>query len=111
MEKSFNEKVADNIKKYRKDADITLKELALKVGITEATMQKYEAGNIKTVGTEMVIKIANALGVEPSKILGWEENKKNIGAEILKKYNLLTNEHQKVVNDLIDSLLKTQSIC
>ena len=91
MEKSFNEKVADNIKKYRKDADITLKELAFKVGITEATMQKYEAGNIKTVGTEMVIKIANALDATADELLCDSVNADTV---------LLLNEVNEKIKDL-----------
>ena len=36
----FPERVARNIKKYRKEQNLTLKEMAERVGISEATMQK-----------------------------------------------------------------------
>lgn len=47
MASQFCVRVGNNIKKYRKEAGITLKELGEKIGVAEATAQKYEAGNIK----------------------------------------------------------------
>lgn len=56
MSTQFCTRVGNNIKKYRKEKDITLKELADKIGLTEATVQKYEAGNIKKIDVEMLKK-------------------------------------------------------
>lgn len=53
MASQFCVRVGNNIKKYRKEAGITLKELGEKIGVTEATAQKYEAGNIKKIDVEM----------------------------------------------------------
>jgi len=36
---------------------LTLKELADRIGVTEATAQKYESGNIKKVDVEMLKKL------------------------------------------------------
>lgn len=118
MSASFNERVGNNIKKYRKEANMTLKELADKIDLTEATVQKYEAGNIKNIGVEMLKSIADALGVRPEQITEWEskeqyekyrEGKKEISdAKLLKKYSQLTRGHQKAVLSLIDSLLDCQ---
>lgn len=72
MSEQFCLKVGNNIKKYRKEADITLKQLAQKIELTEATIQKYEAGKIKSIDTELLKKIADALNVAPEKLTGWE---------------------------------------
>ena len=116
---SFKERVGNNIKKYRKDINMTLKELADKIGLTEATVQKYEAGNIKNIDVEMLKKIADALEVNPEQLTEWEskeqyleyrESKNASGsANLLKKYNQLTHGHQKAVLALIDSLLECQT--
>jgi transcriptional regulator with XRE-family HTH domain len=67
----FRERVGQNINHYRKLNGLTLKEIASRVGITEATMQKYEAGQIKRVDIDMIGKIAKALGISPSTLLDW----------------------------------------
>ena len=46
-------KVGNRIKVARKDKGITLKELGEKIGLTEATIQKYESGNIKNIDVEL----------------------------------------------------------
>lgn len=118
MSASFKERVGNNIKKYRKEANMTLKELADKIDLTEATVQKYEAGNIKNIGVEMLKSIADALGVRPEQITEWEDKEQyleyresknaNKTAKLIKKYNQLTKGHQKAVLALIDSLLDCQ---
>ena len=118
MSASFKERVGNNIKKYRKEANMTLKELADKIDLTEATVQKYEAGNIKNIGVEMLKSIADALGVRPEQITEWESKEQyleyresqnaNATARLIKKYNQLTKGHQKAVLALIDSLLACQ---
>lgn len=118
MSASFKERVGNNIKKYRKEANMTLKELADKIDLTEATVQKYEAGNIKNIDVEMLKKIADALGVRPEQITEWESKEQyleyresknaNATAKLIKKYNQLTKGHQKAVLALIDSLLDCQ---
>lgn len=72
MASQFCVRVGNNIKKYRKEAGITLKELGEKIGVTEATAQKYEDGNIKKIDAEMLKKISDALGTTPEKLTGWE---------------------------------------
>lgn len=113
----FPERVARNIKKYRKEQNITLKELAEKVGITEGTMQKYEAGNIKSITVDMLHKIADALDVFPENLTEWEKGEyedyrkqrhNDEESKLLKKYNMLTKSHRKVVRNLIDSLIECQ---
>ena len=118
MSASFKERVGNNIKKYRKEANMTLKELADKIDLTEATVQKYEAGNIKNIDVEMLKKIADALGVRPEQITEWESKEQYLEygesknatttAKLIKKYNQLTKGHQKAVLALIDSLLDCQ---
>ena len=65
MASQFCVRVGNNIKKYRKEAGIILKELGEKIGVTEATAQKYESGNIKKIDVEMLKKISDALGTTP----------------------------------------------
>ena len=113
----FPERVARNIKKYRKEENLTLKELAERVGISEATMQKYEAGNIKSVTIDMLHNIANALNVSPEDLTEWEKGEyeayrkqrhNDEESKLLKSYSMLTKGHKKVVRNLIKDLIDCQ---
>lgn len=65
----FNEK----IRKRRLELDLTLEEVAKIVGVAPATIQRYETGEIKNVRRDKIAKLAKALKVSPSYLMGWEE--------------------------------------
>lgn len=118
MSEQFCKRVGNNIKKYRTEAGMTLKELALKINLTEATVQKYERGNIRNVNAEMIKKMADALGINPEKIAGWDspeicqdydESKQGEDeANLIKMYSQLTRGHKKAVQNLAINLLECQ---
>lgn len=117
MSEQFCDRVGRNIKKYRKEKEMTIKDVASRVGITEATMQKYEAGNIKKIDVEMLKKIADALSVLPENLTEWqrdeyqkyrEDHQGQKNAILVRKYNQLSAGHKKAVLSLIDNLIKCQ---
>ena len=65
----------DNIKKYRLLIGFTLEELAIKVGVSRQTIQRYESGVINNIPSDNIEKIAFALKTTPSHLMGWEEQK------------------------------------
>ena len=117
MASDFCVEVGNRIKKYRKERALTLKELADKVGLTAATIQKYEAGNIKKLDVKTIEIIANALSVKSEVLVGWESEYEeanrhtSVGggdAHLVSKYRNLSNAHKKAVLHLIDDLLSAQ---
>lgn len=58
----------ENIKKYRKKAHLTQKELAEKCGLAHITIQQYERG-LREPRLETVFKISKVLGVLPTLII------------------------------------------
>lgn len=91
----FKTKVGNNIKLYRNISGLTLKELAKKIGLSEPTMQKYEAGHISRVDVELIEKIADALGCTPNNLTGWEEPQVD--------YQVTLNDGQKAVIEWYDN--------
>jgi transcriptional regulator with XRE-family HTH domain len=96
---------------------MTLKELANKIGLTEATVQKYEAGNIKSVSAEVLKKIADALDVAPENLTEWErsdylkyrsDKQGEDEAKVIKMYSRLTRGHKVAVKNLMKNLLEDQ---
>lgn len=61
------------IKERRTELGMTLMELAQKVGVRDATIQRYESGEIKNIKRTMVIKLALALECTPQYLMGWAE--------------------------------------
>ena len=47
--------------------------LASKTGTTRQTIQRYETGDISNIPSDKIEKIALALNVTPSYLMGWEE--------------------------------------
>lgn len=74
----FNEEVGRRIKLARNDAQLSLKELGNLVGLSDATVQRYEAGKIKGVDINLLQRIADALHVSPAYLMGWEEPDSNV---------------------------------
>jgi transcriptional regulator with XRE-family HTH domain len=75
--------MSDIIKKRRDELDLTLLDIAKKMGVSEATVQRYESGSIKNIRQDKIGKLAAALQLTPAQLLGWEdiqsEETKNIG--------------------------------
>lgn len=63
----------DRIRELRQKKNLTLKEAALKIGTTEATMQRYESGKgIKSIPYNTIVKLAELFECSPAYIMGWE---------------------------------------
>ena len=62
----------ERIKEQRRISGLTLKEAADRIGISEATMQRYESGGITNVPYEAIEKLARLFDVTPGFLMGWE---------------------------------------
>lgn len=63
----------DRMKQIRNRKGITLDEIAKAIGRTEATVQRYESGNIKNLDNVIIEKIAKILRVQPQYLMGWTD--------------------------------------
>ncbi|MDF2586646.1 MAG: transcriptional regulator [Anaerocolumna sp.] len=62
----------ERIKERRQSLDMTLLEVANLLGVKEATMQRYESGEIKNIKNETVVKLAEIYKCSPAYLMGWE---------------------------------------
>lgn len=86
----------DNIKKKRQENNMTLEEVALKVGVTRQTIQKYESGVVSNIPSDKIELLAKALNTTPAYLMGWSKNLGNDNErllldekELLSNYRLL----------------------
>lgn len=70
--------IGKRIKEVREKRGKTLLEVANQLGVAEATVQRYESGNIKNLKLDTITKIAMYLNVNPMYLMGWEEKEKDL---------------------------------
>ena len=59
------------IKERRKYLGLTLKEVATAVGVTEATAQRWESGNIANFKADKIPKLASVLQIPVEELTSW----------------------------------------
>lgn len=64
----------DIIRNRRIELDLTMKDVAEKVGVSEGTISRWESGNISNMRRDKIVLLAKALNIKPSVIMGWEES-------------------------------------
>lgn len=63
----------ERLKAIRTKRGKTLLEVAEVLGKTEATVQRYESGNIKNPKSDTIQELADVYGVSPAYLMGWTE--------------------------------------
>jgi repressor LexA len=61
------------LKELRKQAGLTLDELAERIGTSKQTIHRYENGIITNVPPKKIESLASALGTTPQELMGWED--------------------------------------
>ena len=63
----------DDIKQRRIELGLTMADVAQSVGVSEATISRWESGDIANMKRDKIVSLAKALHVSPSFIMGWDE--------------------------------------
>lgn len=66
----FNKK----IKALRLELGATLEDIGNQVGVSKATVQRWESGDIANLRRDKIAKLAKALHTTPSYLLGWDDD-------------------------------------
>lgn len=67
--------IGERIKKRRKEVGMSAETLAERIGKSPATVYRYENGDIRNLDSRSLLPIADALGVTPGILMGWDENR------------------------------------
>lgn len=99
--------IGDRIRQLREQLGLTQEEVGNKIGVTKATVNRYETGEIDIKRT-IAIKLADVLNSTPSYIMGWEpdpsseeSNTSPVSAFLAKK---------RVIADIKNSATNTYTI-
>lgn len=66
--------IGARIKTLRKEANLTVDELAKKIGKNRATIYRYENGDIKDLPISILESLALALNTTPAYLMGWTKD-------------------------------------
>lgn len=64
--------LSETLSRRRKEMGLTLLQIAEAMGVSEATVQRWESGNIKTLRYAKIGRLADILQVTPAALMGWE---------------------------------------
>ena len=106
-------KTNDLIRMRRLELDMTMKELAAKVGVSEGTISRWESGDIENMKRDKIAALARALEVPPAVLMDWEEydtERIKRGKEARQLYELALRSDIKNVEIAMDLLKKLEDV-
>lgn len=102
--------IGERIKMLRKTRGMNAETLAEKLGVAASTIYRYEKGEIMKVSIESIPPIAQALGVSPAALMGWEDlpemDEKITRINVLAEQ--LTEQNLDIAADVLEGLIKRQ---
>lgn len=64
--------IKDILFQRRKELNMTMKQVADKVGVSEGTISRWESGKIADMRRDKIMAYAQALNISPAIIMGWD---------------------------------------
>lgn len=93
-----------NLKQRRIELGLTMLEVATLVGVSEATISRYESGNIKNMRRDRIEKYARALQVSPSEFLDIDTEENAPGSTESVDELLKSKETEKKWHEILNQL-------
>lgn len=98
------------IKAKRKEMGLTMKEVADRIGVSEATVSRWESGSVGSMKRQNVAALARLFDVSPAVLMDWEEyeeenaNRKKLIKELSDLAEVSSNDNLEVVLALLHRL-------
>lgn len=94
----------DILKNRRQELNLTLEHVAKKVGVSPATISRWESGDIANMKRDKIVALAKSLQISPAVIMGWETPDAP-KISIINLYNQLSPAAQQRAQDYLKDLL------
>lgn len=75
--------IGEKIKNKRKELSLTMLEVAEKTGVSEATVSRWESGDIANMRRDKIVSLASALQVSPGYLMDWDDEYSNCPDNII----------------------------
>jgi transcriptional regulator with XRE-family HTH domain len=86
------------IKQRRLECGYTLAEVAELIDVKEATVQRYESGEIKNIKHDTIVSLANIFKCSPAYLMGWTDDGTSDSTEY-KKEDAITDIFKRLRTD------------
>ncbi|MBR1804801.1 MAG: helix-turn-helix domain-containing protein [Selenomonadaceae bacterium] len=102
------ESIGELLRKRRNELSLTQRQVANQVGVTEATVSRWESGDIDNMRRDKIAGLANALKVSPLLIMGVENSEQYYRPVNVEESELLDDYREVPAEDksLIRGMLK-----
>lgn len=102
------ESIGEMLRKRRNELSLTQRQVANQVGVTEATVSRWESGDIDNMRRDKIASLANALKVSPLLIMGVENSEQYYRPVNVEESELLDDYREVPAEDksLIRGMLK-----
>lgn len=99
--------VKDILKNRRLELGLTMKEVSDAVGVSEATVSRWESGDIANMRRDKIFALAKKLGISPLTIMGEESSP--VGHDFLKQFidvvSTMTEEEKEDLRNYMNFIL------
>ena len=82
------------LKQRRLKLQMTMLDVAKKVGVSEGTISRWESGDIANMKRDKIVALADALQMSPAVIMGWETPKDTTMHELNRDEVTLLNAYR-----------------
>lgn len=70
--------VKEILKRRRIEKQLTLEDVGRLVGVSAATISRWESGDIANMKRDKIVKLAKALDISPAVVMGWDDLEKEL---------------------------------
>lgn len=99
--------IGRRIRRRRMELEITVDEMARRLGKNRATVYRYENGDIEDFSTSVLADIAEILHTTPADLMGYTNEPatpSDQGQALIAAYRSLNNEGKQALNDYVEYL-------
>lgn len=93
------------LKNARAKANKTLEQVAKDCGVSKATVQRWESGEIKNVRRDKISKLSASLNVSPAYLMGWEDEDESPLGNYDENIKYLKESDQEELIELYEDIL------
>lgn len=100
--------IGENIKQLRLARGMTQEELANRLGVKKSAISKYEKGHVVNLKRSTIEKLAIALNVQPTTIMGWTiDSESEEVKEFMEKVKKMSPDNFQRLKAIADALEET----
>lgn len=107
--KGLSMKIGDKLRNRRKELGLSMKEVADRIGVAEATVSRWESGDIANMKRNYIRDYAKVLHVSPLYIMGEEDQYVEIDSDLTDLFEALhSRSEMKMLFKTVNGMTKEQ---